>query len=187
MTKNGLVVDEDGWFVMNARESRWKDEGPLGSYCTFEGKRRFRQLGINISVLGPGQALGRYHRENAQEAFLVVAGECILIVEEQERLLGRLGLLPLPRRHGTHHRRGERGAGDRRRRRRPRPGDRGWPRLPGLAYRRASPCERGTRDDEPGRGVRDDPRGATPVDVRPLPGRLAARRAVRIGSAIASV
>ncbi len=86
-TKNGLVVDGDGWFVMDARASRWKREGPLGTYCTFEGKRRFSQVGFNISVLEPGEALGRYHRENAQEGFLVVAGECILIVEEQERRL----------------------------------------------------------------------------------------------------
>ena len=56
MTKNGLVVDAEGWFVLNARESRWKSEGPLGRYCTFEGKRRFPQLGFNISVLQPGQA-----------------------------------------------------------------------------------------------------------------------------------
>ena len=54
MTKNGLVVDSEGWFVLNARESRWKSEGPLGRYCNFEGKRRFPQLGINISVLEPG-------------------------------------------------------------------------------------------------------------------------------------
>ena len=87
MTKNGLVVDGEGWFVLNARESRWKSEGPLGRYCTFEGKRRFPQLGINISVLEPGEAMGMYHRENAQEGFLVVAGECLLIVEEQERRL----------------------------------------------------------------------------------------------------
>jgi uncharacterized cupin superfamily protein len=87
MTKNGLVVDSEGWFVLNARESRWKSEGPLGRYCNFEGKRRFPQLGINISVLEPGQAIGKYHRENAQEGFLVVAGECLLIVEEQERTL----------------------------------------------------------------------------------------------------
>src|SRR5215208_7995092 len=53
MSKNGLVVDGEGWFVVNARESRWKDEGPLGSYCTFEGKRRFPHFGINISVLDP--------------------------------------------------------------------------------------------------------------------------------------
>ena len=30
MSKNGLVVDGDGWFVVNARAARWKDEGPLG-------------------------------------------------------------------------------------------------------------------------------------------------------------
>jgi uncharacterized cupin superfamily protein len=87
MSKNGLVVDGAGWFILNARESRWRNEGPLGSYCTFEGKRRFPQLGINVSVLEPGEAMGMYHRENAQEGFLVVAGECLLIVEEQERKL----------------------------------------------------------------------------------------------------
>jgi uncharacterized cupin superfamily protein len=101
MTKNGLVVDVEGWFVMNARESRWKNEGPLGSYCNFEGKRRFPQLGINISVLEPGEAMGLYHRENAQEGFLVVAGECLLIVEQQERLLRTWDYFHCPA--GTEH------------------------------------------------------------------------------------
>jgi quercetin dioxygenase-like cupin family protein len=87
MSRNGLVVDGEGWFVVNARASRWKDEGPLGSYCTFEGKRRFPHFGINISVLEPGERIGMYHREKAQEAFLVLAGECTLIVEGQERPL----------------------------------------------------------------------------------------------------
>src|SRR4051794_27122159 len=86
-SKNGRVVDGEGWFVVNARQSRWKNEGPLGSYCTFEGKRRFPHFGINISVLEPGERMGMYHRENAQEAFLVLAGECTLIVENEERLL----------------------------------------------------------------------------------------------------
>ena len=88
-TKNGLVTDGDGWFVVNARASRWRDEGPLGSYCTFEGKRRFPHFGINVSVLEPGEAIGMYHREKAQEAFLVLDGECTLIVEGEERTLGR--------------------------------------------------------------------------------------------------
>src|SRR5947208_7849397 len=87
MSKNGPVVDGEGWFVVNARESRWKDEGPLGSYCTFEGKRRFPQFGINISVFEPGERMGMYHRENAQEAFLVLEGEFTLIVEGAERIL----------------------------------------------------------------------------------------------------
>src|SRR5690349_17608359 len=86
-SRNGLVVDGEGWFVLNARESRWKDEGPLGSYCTFEGKRRFPHFGINISVLEPGERMAMYHRENAQEAFLVLDGECTLIVEGKERVL----------------------------------------------------------------------------------------------------
>jgi uncharacterized cupin superfamily protein len=76
MTKNGLVTDGEDWFIVNARESRWRDEGQLGSYCTFEGKRRFPQVGINISVLEPGEAMAMYHRENAQEAFLVLSGSC---------------------------------------------------------------------------------------------------------------
>ena len=86
-SKNGLVTDGEGWFVVNARESRWREEGPLGAYCTFEGKGRFPHFGINISVLEPGETMGMYHHENGQEAFLVLAGECTLIVEGEERPL----------------------------------------------------------------------------------------------------
>ncbi|HET9289234.1 MAG TPA: cupin domain-containing protein [Gaiella sp.] len=101
MSKNGLVVDGEGWFVVNARDSRWRSEGPLGSYCTFEGKRRFPQLGINVNVLEPGQAMGMYHRERAQEGFLVLAGECVLIVEGQERRLESWDFVHCP--GGTEH------------------------------------------------------------------------------------
>jgi len=86
-TKYGLAPDGEGWFVINARESRWRDRETLGRYCDFEGKRRFPQLGINLSVLGPGQPMSMYHRENGQEGFLVLAGTCLLIVEGQERKL----------------------------------------------------------------------------------------------------
>jgi uncharacterized cupin superfamily protein len=73
--------------VINARESRWRDAGRFGCYCDFEGKRRFRQFGVNLSILQPGQAIGLYHRERAQEDFLVLSGECLLLVEGQERPL----------------------------------------------------------------------------------------------------
>ena len=101
MSRNGLVVDGEGWFVVNARESRWRSMGPLGSYCTFEGKRPFPQLGINVNVLEPGEAMGMYHRENGQEGFLVLAGECLLIVEEQERPLKAWDFFHCP--GGTEH------------------------------------------------------------------------------------
>ena len=85
---HGLIPGGDGWFVLNARVASWRDWGPLGLYCDFQGAERFPQLGINISVLEPGQSLGRYHAENAQEDFLVLAGTCLLIVEEETRELG---------------------------------------------------------------------------------------------------
>ena len=86
-TKFGLVHDEEGWFVLNAREARWRDYGPLGFSCSFEGKRSFKQLGFNVNVLPRGASLGLYHRENRQEGFLVLAGECLLIVEGETRPL----------------------------------------------------------------------------------------------------
>jgi mannose-6-phosphate isomerase-like protein (cupin superfamily) len=100
-TKYGLVADVDGWFVVNAREARWRDSGPFGIYCDFEGKRAFRQLGINISVLERGQSIGFYHREAAQEGFLVLAGRCVLIVEDEERELEAWDFVHCP--PETHH------------------------------------------------------------------------------------
>ncbi len=86
-TRFGPVRENDGWFVLNARDTRWRDYGQLGAACDFEGKRPFRQLGINLNVLLPGQPMAMYHRENHQEGFLVLAGECLLVVEGQERPL----------------------------------------------------------------------------------------------------
>ena len=100
-TKHGLVYDSPGWFVINACEARWRSWERLGVYCDFEGKRRFPQLGINLSVLRPGESLGRYHAENAQEDFLVLAGECVLIVEEAERRLHTWDFVHCP--PGTAH------------------------------------------------------------------------------------
>ena len=100
-TKHGAVNDGDGWFVLNARKSRWRDAGHFGRYCNFEGKRSFRQLGINLNVLRPGEPLGLYHRERAQEDFLVLAGECLLLVDGEERTLRAWDLFHCP--GGTGH------------------------------------------------------------------------------------
>lgn len=100
-TKYGLVYDGDGWFVLNARETRWRDTGPLGKYCDFEGKRPFKGFGINLNVLQPGEPMSMYHRENAQEGFLVLAGECLLLVEGEERQLRTWDFFHCP--GGTDH------------------------------------------------------------------------------------
>ena len=100
-TKHGLVADGDGWFVINAKASRWLDTGRFGFYCNFEGKRSFRELGLNVNVLDPGQSIGLYHRERAQEGFLVLAGECVLLVEGEERPLRAWDFVHCP--GGTNH------------------------------------------------------------------------------------
>ena len=93
----GLMPDgDDGWFVLNARDARWLD-GDLGKYTGFEGESfRFAQLGINLNVMAPGEPMTMYHRENAQEDFLVLSGECIAIVEGEERQLRPWDLLHCP-------------------------------------------------------------------------------------------
>ena len=82
----GLSPTSDGWFVVNAREARWL-EGDFGAYTRFEGEAPFPQLGINIGVLEPGQPACMYHGEGEQEDFLVLSGECLLLIEGQERRL----------------------------------------------------------------------------------------------------
>ncbi len=85
-TDRGLVPRGDGWFVLNAGDSRWLG-GHFGAYTRFEGDARFPRLGINIGVLEPGQPACMYHGEDEQEDFLVLSGECLLLIEGQERSL----------------------------------------------------------------------------------------------------
>jgi uncharacterized cupin superfamily protein len=86
-TENGLVPKGEGWYVVNARESRWWHHDTFGSSVTFEGDARFEDFGINIQVLQPGEPNCMYHGENAQEDFLVLSGECLLLVQGEERPL----------------------------------------------------------------------------------------------------
>ncbi len=86
-TESGLVPEGEGWFVVNAREARWFESEEFGRWTRFEGDTRFPQLGINVSVLEPGQPSCMYHGENTQEDFLVLSGECLLLVEREERPL----------------------------------------------------------------------------------------------------
>ena len=87
-TGNGLTPVSEGWFVVNVRDATWLTSEAFGSTCPFEGPEAwFRQLGIRLKVLQPGQPNCLYHRENLQEDFLVLAGECLLLVDGQERRL----------------------------------------------------------------------------------------------------
>jgi uncharacterized cupin superfamily protein len=86
-TELGLVVESDGWFVLNAREASWIRSEERGADTELEGKQEFAQLGFRIQVMYPGQRNGLYHGEAGQENFLVVSGECALVIEGEERRL----------------------------------------------------------------------------------------------------
>jgi uncharacterized cupin superfamily protein len=90
---SGLEPASDGWFVVNVRDAQWltsegDEKQPSGAECAFESQEHwFREFGIRLHVLPPGESNGLYHRENAQEDFLVLSGECVLLVEGEERRL----------------------------------------------------------------------------------------------------
>ena len=80
------------WYIRNMRDVQWYDAGRFGVYGDFEQGERFPDLGFNFGVVWPGQPVALYHREDHQEGFLVLSGECLLIVEGEERALKQWGL-----------------------------------------------------------------------------------------------
>jgi uncharacterized cupin superfamily protein len=100
------VPKGQGWFVVNARDTHWWSRKGRGVLCEFEGAgfegaADFVQLGVNLTVLSPGEPMAMYHRENDQEDFLVLAGEALAIVEGEERALRQWDFVHCP--PGTSH------------------------------------------------------------------------------------
>jgi uncharacterized cupin superfamily protein len=101
-TKYGVTAVTEGWFAVNVRDAAWVTNDKFGAACIFEGDDvSFPQVGYTLAVLEPGQPNGLYHHEDDQEDFLVVSGECIAIVEGEERRMGPWDFLHCP--PGTKH------------------------------------------------------------------------------------
>jgi uncharacterized cupin superfamily protein len=100
-TEHGVVPKDDGWFVLNARDTRWRVAEGRGVSCVFEGETDFPQLGIQLARLGPGEPMSMYHWEADQEDFLVLSGEALLIIEGEERPLRSWDFVHCPA--GTNH------------------------------------------------------------------------------------
>ncbi len=96
---SGLAPVTAGWFVVNARDAAWLTNDYFSSDCLFEADdfvlrgrpdlvgQTFPQVGCALRVLSPGRSLGFYHAETDQEDFLVLMGECVLVIEGEERPL----------------------------------------------------------------------------------------------------
>jgi uncharacterized cupin superfamily protein len=101
-TESGLTPTSAGWFVVNVGDAAWMTQPTFGAYCRFEGTdARFPDIGINIHVLQPGQPNCYYHWETNEEHFLVLSGECMLIVDGEERPLRAWDFVHCP--PGTEH------------------------------------------------------------------------------------
>jgi uncharacterized cupin superfamily protein len=100
-TEHGAAAATPGWFVLNLADARWMRSEVAGQWSDFEPPERFGGYGIGVHVLQPGQPNGKYHAENVQEDFLVLSGECILIVEDEKRHLKTWDFFHCA--PGTHH------------------------------------------------------------------------------------
>ena len=88
-TESGRVPADDGWWIMNLAEMAWETVEGGGTWSSFEApSARSKALGIGVHILWPGDTPGFYHRESDQEGFLVLSGECIAVIEGQERRMG---------------------------------------------------------------------------------------------------
>ncbi len=95
-------MDDPGWFVVNVGEATWKRLPNGQAWCGFEpDDAPFEGFGISVDVLQPGVPNGMYHSESVQEGFLVLSGECIALVENEERPMRQWDFLHCP--PGTDH------------------------------------------------------------------------------------
>jgi uncharacterized cupin superfamily protein len=96
---SGLAPVTPGWFVVNTADAAWTNHDRFGGVCIFESDEfvlRGRPdltayekpyAGFTIRVVSPAHPATHYHAESVEEDFLVLMGECILIIEDQERRL----------------------------------------------------------------------------------------------------
>ncbi len=110
---SGLTPVSPGWFVVNAREAAWVNNDSTGGVCIFEsddfvlrGRPDLNEYikpgaGFTLRVASPGQPAGLYHAESVEEDFFILMGECILIIEDEERHLHAWDFVHCP--PGTAH------------------------------------------------------------------------------------
>ena len=110
---SGLAPVTPGWFVVNVADAAWVRNDAFGARCVFEGSPRvlversdvephmFSGAGFTLAVLELRKPTGMYHAESAQENFLVLAGTCLLLIDEQARPLSTWDFVHCPA--GTRH------------------------------------------------------------------------------------
>ena len=100
-TTQGRLPADDGWFILNLGEMPWETIPGYGVWRGFDWANERPGVGVHVHVLQPGETNGYYHAEEAQEGFIVLSGECLAIVEGEERRLRAWDFVHCP--GGTAH------------------------------------------------------------------------------------
>ena len=97
-TPYGRYITSDGWFVLNLADAlAVRNEEKGGATYPLEAREApFRDVGVKVCVLWPGDPNALYHSEAVQEGFFVLAGECTLVVEDEERSLRKWDYVHCP-------------------------------------------------------------------------------------------
>jgi uncharacterized cupin superfamily protein len=87
----------DETLVVNIADARAQAHPRRATIIDLEGEARtWPDTGVNIQIMQPGQPNCMYHSEPVQEDFLVLSGECLAIVQGEERRLRRWDFLHCP-------------------------------------------------------------------------------------------
>jgi len=93
-------VDEP--LIINVAAARAFSHSRRATLIDFEPEDApWPDTGVNIQVMQPGRPNCRYHSEPVQEDFLVLHGECIVILDDEERPLRQWDFVHCPA--GTPH------------------------------------------------------------------------------------
>jgi uncharacterized cupin superfamily protein/predicted enzyme related to lactoylglutathione lyase len=90
-------AETDKPFIVNVADAKATARPGQAIAIDFESADRpWRDTGVNIMVMHPGQPNCLYHREPVQEDFLVLHGECVAIVDGDERPMRQWDFLHCP-------------------------------------------------------------------------------------------
>ncbi len=87
----------DRTLIVNVADTLTRGHSRRASIIDFEpDDAPWPDTGLNIQIMQPGQPNCRYHSEPVQEDFLVLHGECTVILDGEERSLRQWDLLHCP-------------------------------------------------------------------------------------------
>jgi uncharacterized cupin superfamily protein len=84
-------------FVVNLADAPARSHSRRATVIDFESDEApWPDTGVNIQIMQPGQPNGRYHSEPVQEDFLVLHGECAVILQGEEKRMRQWDFLHCP-------------------------------------------------------------------------------------------